>query len=138
MDDSDDGEDTDIVVMQSDDTKPDDVGSDETNINELNRIPPESNNYQATTVITPNPDDETNNNSNHQVEAAESDEEMEKGKLAPEKAVKRRKSPSRTNNNNANVKNNNRMSYPIGRDRSQPRIEDAFTRSDGKLFSQFA
>lgn len=125
MDDSDEADD-DVDVVLSDDIKADAVGSNDKHINEINHIPPEKNNYPAKTITTSNPDDETNNNSNHQIE---SDDEMEKGKLAPEKVVKRRKSPSRTNNNNANVKNNNRMSYPAMTDRTQPRIEDALSKS---------
>lgn len=125
MDDSDDDDD-DVV----EDTQPDDaVGSDDgTNINEINEIPPELDNYQATTVTTApsNRDDLTNNNSNR----PECDDE---GKLAPETVVKRRVSPSRTNNNNANAKNNNR----VGRDRSQPRIEDGLTKSTDKLDGEF-
>jgi hypothetical protein len=40
-----------------------------------------------------------------------------------------------SNNNNVNTKNNNRMSYPIGRDRSQPRTEDLMTKSTDKIES---
>lgn len=130
MDDSEDESDDVVVVEIIDDTKPDDVGSDGTNINDINHIPPDTNTYQTTTLITSNPDDETNNNSSHQVETVESDDEGEKGKLAPEKVVKRRKSPSRTNNNNANVKNNNRT---VGRDLSQPRIDETMSKSTDKI-----
>lgn len=120
MDDSDE----DVV----EDVQPDAVGSDETNFNQINEIPPELGNYQATT----NTDDLTNNNSNRPVDTTTlgSDDE---GRLAPVKVMTRRVSPSRTNNNNANAKNNN----PVGRDRSQPRIEDALTKSTDKLNGKF-
>lgn len=124
MDDSDD---------DVEDTNADAVGSDGTHFNDINEIPLELDNYHATTVTTApsNPDDLTNNNSNRPMDTtAESDDE---GKLAPEKVVKRRVSPSRTNNNNTNAKNNNRMT----RDRSQPRIEDALTKSTDKLDGEF-
>lgn len=79
-------------------------------------------------------DDEKNNNT----QMIESDDEVDidKQKLAPEKVIRRKKSPSRgtnNNNNNVNIKNNNRMSYPIARDRSQSRIEDAMTRSTDRI-----
>lgn len=91
-----------------------------------------------TTVTQKNVDDEKNNNT--RVDLNESDDEAEKQqqnhqKLSADKVVRRKKSPSRVNNNN--IKNNNRMSYPMGRDRSQP-SEVVMTKSssdkiDGKI-----
>lgn len=122
MDDSDD-DDVDI--------KSDAVGSEDTHFNEIHEIPPEIDNYQATTVTTApsNPDDLTNNNSNRPESVVESDEN---GKLAPEKVVTRRLSPSRTNNNNTNAKNNNQS-----RDKSQSRIEDGLSKSTDKIDGEF-
>lgn len=89
-----------------------------------------------TTSTQNNVDDEKNNNT--RVDMNESDDEAEKQqnhqKLTVDKVVRRKKSPSRVNNNN--IKNNNRMSYPMGRDRSQP-SENLMTKSstdkiDGK------
>lgn len=73
----------------------------------------------VTTSTLKNVDDDKNNNT--RMDMNESDEEAEKQQqqnLTVDKVVRRRKSPSRVNNNN--IKNNNRMSYPMGRDRSQP------------------
>ncbi|XP_070494506.1 kinesin-like protein KIF13A isoform X4 [Chironomus tepperi] len=108
--------------------------------NEINNhISPENENtnQHVITQQSPNPtsnvDDEKNNNTRLEMNV-DSDEEIDKQRLVPDRVVRRKKSPSRnTNNNNVNIKNNNRMSYPIGRDRSQPRIEDALTRSTDRI-----
>ena len=125
MDDSDeeeDGYDDDV------DATLDAIGFEGSNINQINEIPPEIDNYQATTVTTApsNPDDLTNNNSNR-TETADDD-----GKLAPEKVAKRRVSPSRMNNNNTNARNNNQS-----RDKSQTRIEDGLSKSTDKIDGEF-
>lgn len=135
MDDSDDTEDETSNVLQPEESLSEDVCSDDTIINDINEIPPEPDHYQVTAIITTNPDDETNNNNSRsdiQTDAGYSDEEVDTKKLTTDKVL-RRKSPSRTNNNTANAKNNNRMSYPIGRDRSQPRTEDLISKSTDKL-----
>lgn len=78
-----------------------------------------------------NVDDEKNNNT--RVDMNESDDEAEKQnhhKLTIDKVMRRKKSPSRVNNNN--IKNNNRMSYPMGRDRSQP-SENVMSKSSDKI-----
>lgn len=81
-----------------------------------------------TTSTLKNVDDEKNNNT--RIDTNESDDEAERQKLAVDKVVRRKKSPSRVNNNN--IKNNNRMSYPMGRDRSQP-SEVVMTKSADKI-----
>jgi hypothetical protein len=152
MDDSDDSsveQDDAVVDVITDNQK---IMSDESSIDnikktnnlEINHISPENAtenlNQQATvsTESAQNIDDERNNNNTRPTDMNESDEEMttDKQKLAPEKVVvvRRKKSPSRANNNNnTNIKNNNRMSYPITRDRSQSRIEDVMTKSSDKI-----
>lgn len=128
MDDSDEAED-DVIVMQSVDRKADDVGSDDSIINDINQIPPELDTHQVTTVVTSNSDDDTNNNTDHQ--AIEGVDE-----LFPEKVAKRQTSPSRnssSNNNSVNLKNNNRVSPSITRDRSQSRIEDGLSNANEKI-----
>lgn len=145
MDDSDEPEEeAEKIFIQSDETKPniDDVGHDEKITNAINQIPPELDNYQVAKITTANPEDDTNNNygSNQVQTANEGETETGKSMLAPEKVMKRRKSPSQTinNNNNTNMKNNNRISYPTARDRSEPRIEASLSKSteriDGELF----
>ena len=105
------------------------IGSEGSNINPINEIPPEIDNYQATTVTTApsNPDDLTNNNSSR-TETIDEDGKL----LAPEKVAARRVSPSRTNNNNTNAKNNNQS-----RDKSQTRIEDGLSKSTDKIDGEF-
>lgn len=114
--------------------------------NEINNhISPENENtnQHVITQQSPNPtsnvDDEKNNNTRPVEMNVDSDDEIDKQRLVPDKVVRRKKSPSRnnTNNNNVNIKNNNRMSYPIGRDRSQPRIEDALTRSTDRIDGEY-
>jgi len=114
--------------------------------NEINNhISPENENpnqhviTQQSPNSTSNVDDEKNNNTRTvEMMHVDSDDEIDKQRLVPDKVVRRKKSPSRnTNNNNVNIKNNNRMSYPIGRDRSQPRIEDALTRSTDRIDGEF-
>jgi hypothetical protein len=114
--------------------------------NEINNhISPENENpnqhviTQQSPNSTSNVDDEKNNNTRPaEMMHVDSDDEIDKQRLVPDKVVRRKKSPSRnTNNNNVNIKNNNRMSYPIARDRSQPRIEDALTRSTDRIDGEF-
>lgn len=111
--------------------------------NEINNhISPENENQnqhvqQSSTTNEHHIDDETNNNTRSvemNIDNMDSDEEMDKKMLAPERVIRRKKSPSRNaNNNSVNIKNNNRMSYPIGRDRSHHRIEDALTKSTDRI-----
>lgn len=136
---SDDTEDDVGHVMQSEESKADDVDLEATIVNEFNEISQEPDSYQVATMITSLfPDDETNNNNSRekiQVEDSDMKDEVEKGKS---EEFMKRKSPSITNNNGANVKNNNRMSYPIGHDPSQPtRTEDLLSKSTEKLDGKF-
>lgn len=117
MDDSDEEKDDGVAnEIQLDDLSADALSSGERIINEVNNILPETKNYQSTIN---NPDDETNNNK--QIEAVNDDYGKDKRCSAPETVLKRRKSPSRLNNNNhSNIKNNNRTTFSC--DQSQSRI----------------
>lgn len=136
---SDDPEDDVVHVMQSEESKSDDVDLEATIIDEFDETSQEPDNHQVATMITSLfPDDEANNNNRrekNQVEVSDSKDDVEKGKS--EEFIKS-KSSSITNNNGANVKNNNRMSYPIGHDPSQPtRTEDLISKSTEKLDGKF-
>lgn len=135
MDDSDDAEEETVdYLTQSEDSKTDDVGFEDTVINEINEIPPEPGSYQATTIKTIYLEDETNNNSPNNIEGetGESDEECLNGKSAAEKVILETKL-SMTNNNTTNVESNNRMSNQLSCDLSQPRAEDMLSKSTDKL-----
>lgn len=137
MDDYDDDKD-DVMMIQTSSTTDDIKPADDTNTNTNNKILPELDNHQH--QMTSETDEDTTNNNNRTTESIDvnEDNEMDQQKLTPGQVVRRRKSPSRTsNNNNANIKNNNRMSYPITRDRSQPRIEDGLTKSTDRLDGEF-
>lgn len=128
MDDSDETEEF-VAVMHSRDETDDDVGSNDTIINQINQPPPESENYQVTTT---NPEDAANNNDNIDRQAL-SDDEFDKGKLQHETDSQINQTPIE-NSVNANLKNNN----PTDQDRSQSRIDDSLTKSTDKLDGNFA
>jgi hypothetical protein len=133
-----DSDETHMVVVEKDDAVVDCSEIEHEEIDVDVNLNVENNNFENSQISTPpsqpaateseqiiststlkNVDDEKNNNT--RVDMNESDDEAEKQnqqKLTVDKVVRRRKSPSRVNNNN--IKNNNRMSYPMGRDRSQP------------------
>ncbi|KAG5679191.1 hypothetical protein PVAND_008778 [Polypedilum vanderplanki] len=127
------GSNIDVIVVNDDDNQ---INN---NNNQISNIPEvaETESHMQTTHQEQQPqqhtvDDEKNNNTVQN----DSDDEIDKQKLAPNRVIRRKNSPQRTsNNNNVNTKNNNRMSYPIGRDRSQPRTEDLMTKSTDRIDS---
>lgn len=127
MDDSDDA-DNNLILNQLETTNSLGVGSSQMIFNESNEIPSELDNYQATTIVKANNDD-SNNNSTTQVAITKSDNEMAKENFTSDTIMKRRKSPSRTNNNSANITNNNQLSSTLV---SQELNEDEVSRL-GKL-----
>jgi kinesin family protein 13 len=144
MDDSD--EQDDAVVGEAEDTKTDTGSIDvvvvvlddanQINNNQISNTPEvaESENQQQHQQEHHTVDDEKNNNT---MLNESDDDEVDRQRLAPDtRVIRRQKSPLRnSNNNHVNTKNNNRMSYPIGRDRSQPRTEDLMTRSTDRIES---
>lgn len=141
MDDDDSDEQDDAVVKDTNNKTQTDIGSidvvvddddaNQINNNQISNKPEvaESDSHEPQHTA----DDERNNN---MVLDESDDEGADRGKLAPDRVIRRKKSPLRnTNNNNVNTKNNNRMSYPIGRDRSQPHTEDLMSKSTDRIES---